>query len=259
VRHVLLPALRAFDPNLDGHLTHVATLARDEEAYWQMEMECLLPSLLLPGRPVRGGGRSVATTPETPVLALEVQRLAAFPVAVRRRILRAMAARLGAALDFEHTGALLDLSARPANATGKKLPLPNGLLATRSARELRLELRTEDGAPVEELPDYVLPVPGTVEAVAYGLRLTAEANGVPLEGAPAATVRAWRPGDRVTLPHTRGPKKVKEVLERMRLHGKERRSWPVVVWQGRVVWMRGATVAPAPETGPQISVTAVPL
>ncbi|MGC9292695.1 MAG: tRNA lysidine(34) synthetase TilS [Acidobacteriaceae bacterium] len=265
VRHDLLPVLRAFNPNLDEQLARMATLARDEEAYWQGEMARMLPSLLLPGRPVRGGGRSVSTAPGGASLAMEAQRLLAFAPAVRRRVLRAVAVQLGAALDFEHTEALLDLLVRPVSAAGRRLPLANGLLAERSARELRLERRAEDDQSAEDLPAYTLPVPGEVEAVAYGLRFMAvavsvsPAAGLPAAGFSAATVRAWQPGDRVWLQHTRGPKKVKEVLERMHLHGKERQNWPVVVWQGRVVWMQGASVAPVPEAGLQVTIEANPL
>ena len=35
---------------------------------------------------------------------------------------------------------------------------------------------------------------------------------------------------------------MKEVLERMRVPGEERARWPVVEWQGKIVWMRGVQV-----------------
>jgi hypothetical protein len=41
----------------------MAALARDEEAWWQGEMARLAAQLLLPGRPVRGGGRAAGRRP----------------------------------------------------------------------------------------------------------------------------------------------------------------------------------------------------
>jgi tRNA(Ile)-lysidine synthase len=56
------------------------------------------------------------------------------------------------------------------------------------------------------------------------------------------TLRNWRPGDRFWPAHTRSPKKVKELLQKVT--EAERKSWPVIVSGGRIIWMRGF---PAPE------------
>ena len=69
-----------------------------------------------------------------------------------------------------------------------------------------------------------------------------DASGVILRVGSA--VRNWKPGDRVTLRYSRGPKKVKEVLERMRVPAPDRAGWPVVIWEGRVIWIRGAEAEP---------------
>ncbi|MEO6828927.1 MAG: tRNA lysidine(34) synthetase TilS, partial [Acidobacteriaceae bacterium] len=79
---------------------------------------------------------------------------------------------------------------------------------------------------------------------------------------PAACVRAWKPGDRVTMAHSRGPKKVKEILERMKMRGEERARWPVIVWQGQIVWMRGVRLSAAENSGGsemQIRIEELPL
>ncbi len=258
VRHHLLPVLREYNPNLDEQLARMATLARDEEAYWQGEMARLLPMLLLPGRPVRGGGRSVATASGAASVGMDAQRLLAYPVAARRRVLRVAAEQLGASLDFAHTEALLGLleGSGTGSRSGRRLQLAEGVYAERSARELRLEwVASEAEAHSTAYPTYTLPIPGVVEAEAYGLRFTATAE-LPSgsKTLPAATVRAWQPGDRVTLEHARGSKKVKEVLDRMRVQGRERQRWPMVVWQGRVVWLQGAAVAVTPEDAPQVRI-----
>jgi tRNA(Ile)-lysidine synthase len=56
----------------------------------------------------------------------------------------------------------------------------------------------------------------------------------------------WKAGDRVHLRHSSGPRKVKEVLERMKVSGAERASWPVLELNGRIVWMKGVAVEPEP-------------
>jgi tRNA(Ile)-lysidine synthase len=59
-------------------------------------------------------------------------------------------------------------------------------------------------------------------------------------------LRNWKPGDRVLLRHSSGPRKVKEVLERLRVTGSGRALWPVLELDGRIVWMKGAELEPEP-------------
>lgn len=146
LRHELLPALAAYNPRIHEHLAGIATLARDEDAYWQGELARILPQLLLPGKPVRGGGRAASTDPSESSLAFEIERLPASP-AVRRRILRAACRQMGVALNFEQTERLLALCG--ANPT-KRQTLTAELRAERSPRELRLVKRLGQNAPGRE-------------------------------------------------------------------------------------------------------------
>ncbi len=68
-----------------------------------------------------------------------------------------------------------------------------------------------------------------------------------------ATLRNWKPGDRVRLRYSGALRKVKEVLERLRVTGAERTIWPVLEFDGRVVWMRGVELEP----GPGLKISAV--
>ncbi len=143
VRHELMPLLRTFNPNLDQALGNIAELAREEESRWQIELARLLPQLLLPGKPVRGGGRSVSTNPASSALSIEIERLRSLDPALRRRVLRAAARQLGARLSFEETARLLALCGLGSHPTvtsrsGAVLQLSNHLRAERSIRELRL-------------------------------------------------------------------------------------------------------------------------
>jgi tRNA(Ile)-lysidine synthase len=145
IRHELLPQLRAYNPNLDRTLANLAELAREEEARWQAELSRILPQLLLPGKPVRGGGRAVSTVPGHSAVSIELDRLRTLDPALRRRVLRAAARHLGARLTFDETSRLLALCGflphpTVAARTGATLHLSNNLRAERSPRELRLFL-----------------------------------------------------------------------------------------------------------------------
>ena len=143
VRHEVLPLLRGLNPSVEEALSRTATIARDEEAYWTVEMARVLPGMILPGKPVRGGGRAVSTAVGEQVIALELEKLKAVLPAVRRRLVRAAAARLGHRLSAEETARLLGLAGLEVVAgvrtkIGARLELRGGLRAERSARELRL-------------------------------------------------------------------------------------------------------------------------
>jgi tRNA(Ile)-lysidine synthase len=143
LRHTVLPMLRAENPAIDRTLANLATLAREEEARWQAELARTLPQLLLPGRPVRGGGRAVSTTAGQASLAIEVDRLRALDPSLRRRVVRAAARELGVRLSFDDTARLLALAglggeSSPPVRPGAALHLPGGLRAERSVRELHL-------------------------------------------------------------------------------------------------------------------------
>jgi tRNA(Ile)-lysidine synthase len=146
IRHELMPQLREYNPSLDQTLANLAELAREEEARWQVELNRLLPQILLPGKPVRGGGRSVSTAPGEAAVAIELDRLRTLDPALRRRVLRAAARQLGARLSFDETSRLLALCGfltlpTVAARTGAALHLSNQLRAERSHRELRLFLQ----------------------------------------------------------------------------------------------------------------------
>jgi tRNA(Ile)-lysidine synthase len=233
IRWELLPLLRTFNPQIAGQLARLASISADEEAYWQEELDRLLPGLLLPGRPARGGGRSSSTHPEEETMAIEQSRLRQMHPAVARRVLRAAARRLGARLSFDHTEQLLALAGANSPRAGK-FDLPGGITVERSLREIRLTRGSTLATPG---PELAFVIPGEVRAPEYGVCLRAESPTT----APA-TLRPWRAGDRVLLRYSGGPKKVAEVLDRLHVVGPARKNWPVVDSGGKIVWMRGADV-----------------
>ncbi len=242
IRHELLPLLEGWNPRLREHLARRATLARDEEAWWQAEMARLAPRLILPGRAVRGGGRA-AGDGLAPSLSIDVTRLAELAPAVQRRLLRHLAERLGAEVDFPSTEALRALALT--GRAGQKVELAQNFSAERTARELRL---TVGGCGTSQaVPEYRVAIPGEVAAQTFGLRLRIDVSAPagPAEG-QTATLRNWKPGDRVRLRHSSGPRRVKEVLERLKVTGSSRALWPVLELDSRIVWMRGVELEPMP-------------
>jgi len=258
IRQQLLPLLRTFNPQIAAQLARLAAISADEEAYWAAELRRMLPALLLPGRPSRGGGRSSSTHPEEETVGIEQARLRELSPAVARRVIRAAARRLGAQLSFEHTEHLLAMAgmAPAENPRGPsraaKFELPGGILVERSLREIRLTRRSSTAAH-PPVPAYAFVIPGEIRAPEYGIHLSGEqlepldqkglAGARPRGEVPRpATLRVWRAGDRVTLRHSRGPKKVAEVLDRLRILGEARKNWPVVESEGTLLWMQGVEI-----------------
>ncbi len=241
IRHQLLPSLEQWNPKIRQHLANMAQLARDEEDYWQSEINRLAPQLLLTGRPVRGGGRASSTNPSDTAIAIDVTRLAAQPPALQRRLLRHAAAALGASLSFEATDSLHQLASH--GRSSQQLALPGPITAERTPRELRLSQTQAKPAPTEQVE---LPIPG--QASAFGWRFHTQSATL----LPPALIRNWRPGDRVTLRYSSGPRKLKEVLDRLKVTGSARTQWPVIEWQGHILWMQGTEL----QLHPDVQITA---
>ena len=251
IRHELLPLLTEWNPRLREHLAQMAVLAADEEAWWAAELARIAPQILLPGRAVRGGGRA---TGSDSAIAVDVTRLAALGPAVQRRLLRYAAGKLGSAPDFEATETLRQLALN--GRAGQKLELARGLRAERTPRELRLEIGpvSQAGSETEAAtPERKSCIPCELVAPEFGLSLKVDfapfAPDAKGQGTtPGATVklRNWKPGDRVRLRYSSAPRKVKEVLERIKVTGSGRSIWPVLEYDGRIIWMQGAELEPEP-------------
>lgn len=253
VRHELLPEMKKMNPKVGTQLGQMAALARDEEAYWQQELERLMPQLLLPGRAVRGGGRAVSTHPEEGSLGMEQERLRALPVALRRRVLREAARRLGAHLEFGDVERVMAM-VEPEGARREQLTAQ--LRAERTPRELRLvrEVAGARARKLQKLAAVEIPVPGEVVAEAYGLRVVTRLHEDASVGS-AAVLRTPLAGDRVRMRYTAGKKPLKEVFARLKLDTARKPVWPLVEWQGEIVWMQDVVLEPDPGLPFSIEVT----
>jgi len=187
------------------------------------------------------------------VMNASVSRLwfLAEPVAVQRRVIKAVGEYAGIPLEFKHVEEILRFAAADAGA-GRELSLPLGWKARRDPGEivfLTPDLR-QPAAPQDY--EYELPIPGTIVVNETGTQIevlripaAAAAEYNPDELLDAASlpgplkVRNWRPGDRFWPAHTKSPKKVKELLQERHVAQPERRSWPVAASGNEIVWVRG--------------------
>jgi tRNA(Ile)-lysidine synthase len=256
IRHTLVPMLeRDFNPAIRQTLADLAELARGEEEYWSNEIASLLPRLVRQGKPGRSG-RSLSGEARG-VLALDLSDLHSLPLALRRLLLYGIAQRLGVTLEFKHIQQLTALSEQV--KTGKKVQLPNELMANCTLREIQFSRNIEKSP---ENYHYSLPIPGevTVPELGYSIRARLISAGKqkvsgynaaslldPTLLGPELTVRNWRAGDRFFPAHSQSPKKVKELLQPSRLGQQfsliQRRKWPVIESAGQIVWMRGFPVS----------------
>ena len=243
IRHELLPLLEGWNPRLKEHLAQMAELARDEEAWWDAETGRQAAGVILEGKPVRGGGRAASEG-----LGLDLARLGTLDPAVQRRVIRRAAGKLGFAPDFSGTEALRELAL--GGRAGQQCELAGGLRAERTHRELRITAAPDrESGPESGVPGEVrIPVPGEGESAGFGVRVRIDTES----GQPSAisrqhaVLRVWKAGDRVHLRHSAAPKKVKEVLERLKVTGADRAHWPVLELNGRILWMQGVVVEPEP-------------
>jgi tRNA(Ile)-lysidine synthase len=240
IRRETLPALASqWNPALMHTLAQVAEWALAEEAYWDGEVDRYARELLQ-SRP--------------PAILLSAARLTDLhPALARRLIRRAICLTRGdlRSIEFDHVEQILEL-ARVTEGSGR-LQIPK-VDVMRSFDWLRFAPPPPPGGGMR---DFSMPLPqGGSVALPVGLIRTEVAEksvpNLPAESRYNETVscldwnrasghleiRNWRPGDQYQpLGHT-GPEKIKTLFQRARVPLWERRSWPVVVCGGEVVWAR---------------------
>jgi tRNA(Ile)-lysidine synthetase-like protein len=178
------------------------------------------------------------------------------PLAVQRRLVKAIGERAGIPLEFKHIEEILRF-AESREKSGKELSLPRGWKLRLEQQELLFltpDLRRRESASDPRSADYEYPlvIPGSIEIGEAGFTIGACRLRPPESRAynpdqllnPDALagplrVRNWRAGDRFWPAHTKSSKKVKELLQERHVGEPERDLWPVVVSGDEIVWMRG--------------------
>ena len=249
LRHEILPLLReTLNPGLDQTLSNMATVARDEELYWEST---------LPRRPP-------APRPQT----LEVSQLTSPPPAVARRLIRrAIEAAKGdlRQIDFNHVERILEMAHSQDGHDRVQLP---GVEVTRSFDWIRFSGR-------ETLQDFqlALNLPASVELPGSQTRITLQVleksetgqacdtvvneldwqRLTPTNGAlPSLELRNWRPGDQYRPAGQSKHQKVKFLFQEARIPLWERGNWPIITYNGTIVWTQrfgaAAEFAASPST-----------
>jgi tRNA(Ile)-lysidine synthase len=177
------------------------------------------------------------------------------PIAVQRRLVKAIGEQASIPLEFKHVEEILHFATGD-GPIGKHLSLPFGWRFVREPDEL-VFLTPDLREPTEPQDyEYKLAIPGQVTVPEAGFTLEARTVPAtsPMQNAQnllhasslsgPLTLRNWRAGDRFWPPHTKAPKKIKELLQERHIPQPQRKLWPVLVSgnENDIVWMRGFDV-----------------
>jgi tRNA(Ile)-lysidine synthase len=265
MRKKLMPLLeKQFQAAVVEHLATLAELAREDEAFLDS---------LVNGRIVACVEKGVGSAKISAAnlfmnkrdLTTESTEFTENNAAICGRLVRRIVGELKPGqgqLNAAHVHSILDLARRGEN--GKCLDLPGGMQVRReydslifcvgrslaeSKRRVAVEYQREvnlDGLAtnirVPELScvfrfrviDWPAKRRDTIET---GEVLDRDALQSPL------TLRNWHPGDRFRPCGHRNEHKLKRLLSKKRVSGREREGWPVVTSGGALVWARGFPVA----------------
>ena len=240
IRQELLPSLaRDWNPALAENLARMALLAREDEAYWRLEIDRIAAKCFVE---------------KPPAVLVRVVDLACMDQAVRRRLIRRAFELVKGDLrriDFVHIEKVLSLTT--AGEGDGRVQVP-GVDVFRSFDWLRFAPAGEYGASER---DFSIPVaaPGrfrTPEGGEISLQLLEKSDGWispdsgynesgdldwnrirgPLE------LRNWRPGDEYRPSgHARG-ERIKFFFRQTRIPLWERRGWPILIDGETIVWAR---------------------
>jgi tRNA(Ile)-lysidine synthase len=258
IRKEVLPLLeQRLSPALVTHLGWLAELARGEEAFWaplidermralvqggaeghSIAVEDLLAPFSLPGAPA-----GLKTHPEA-------QR------AVTRRLIRRIfeqVKRGHGQLSAEHVEQVIRLAS--ASSSGRRVRLPGGAIAER--RFDRLVFAPAEGQAQAQPGAYAyaveIPASGELEieiaeigkrfrlnlidwsGPARDTKQAEEALDADLLPSPLV-LRGWQQGDAYRPAGRKRARKLKRLLLDERIPAPDRRGWPVLTSQGRLVW-----------------------
>jgi tRNA(Ile)-lysidine synthase len=157
IRLVLLPALEGYNPDVRRTLARVADLLRDEAE----AMETLAAPRI--GEALSG---------ESSMVRVALEPFARLPIALQRRALREAVRRVSGntrAVRFVHIEQARQIVLR--GQVGSWLPLPGGVRIARRPAGGEVMIESTDRPPGVDM----LPVPGRLVAIEFGVHLTAEA------------------------------------------------------------------------------------
>lgn len=246
VRHAWLPALHAQFPQVGRLLWDLGSLTRD--------VDRLLEA---------AAAKTVAAARQTSTaMTFDLDALHNLPPDVVRRVVRLTAQQIGGTelqpRDVSVVGMLDVVSAK----VGQEVPVGRCVL-----RRGYQTVEVTVAKPVS-VCSYELPVPGRIDAVGFGVVVTAEvldrssvppdvagrSDGVYLDAdavGRAVVVRSWRHGDRVWPLGLGGSKKVHDIFVDKKVPRWQRVRVPLVTdANGQILWIVGHAIAEAAKVTP---------
>lgn len=231
LRNRILPEAEAsVAPGARRSLVRLARRAREEQVAWRS----LVPGLL----------EGVDLRVEESGLSVDRSALLVHHPAVRSRLLRALARRLG--VTPRAAGTRLAVEFTSSGESGGEVPLGRGMVLRRELDRLVLARRAPTGPdlpvliPGPETGEATLKVGGAAYRVLWSREKSPErgwCEGFSIVGVRfPVTVRTWAPGDRVRMPY--GSKKLKKLFLEARVPPGRRHRVPVVAdAAGRILWV----------------------
>ena len=220
VRHQLLPALTASDPQFGDDLLAFAHKA----ARLRLDVDKVAAQVFSPALDCEGR------------LRLTIAKLPAMERDSLGMLLMAAVAHAGVVLD--RRGATR-ISGFVSNGPRRGMvPLAGGWTFRAEDGDYIVEREASSPAPAAA----ILPARGTMEWGRFRFRAVRDGDAgspwhvsLPLHG----TVRVWEDGDRLLPSRGQPMRRVKRYLSDARIRGRDRRGWPVVVAGEDVVWIPG--------------------
>jgi tRNA(Ile)-lysidine synthase len=269
IRKHLIPLLeKNFQPAVVQHLSSLAALSREDEAFLQSQTE--LRSMLFLQR--TGDSLRIAVSEllrlrpkdiREPIPPTEKPRYASISKRLIRAVVQELKPRRGE-LTAAHVESVLQLAEHAEN--GKALPLPGGIEVRRENDTLIFRaagLNAASRKPRQSQkefaynidlanPGMVLPVPYLASSFRLSLIDWPPQRGETRDISsvldrdslrPPLELRSWRPGDTFRPGGHRSAHKLKRLLNRARIPRTDRVGWPVLTSGGVLAWARGFPVA----------------
>ncbi len=251
VRHEVIPFLEStLNPELRRALLRLGDIMEEEGAW----LESLSMQLL-----AECSAAADDDTARNNVILCK--KLAAYPVAARRRVLRLWLDSSGIPrelLDFETTeriDRLLSRGERPCDLT-----LPGGWMVRREYGRMVARAEPEQNSSAFKVR---VRIPGETVLPAQRLKITASiGHGFSRERQPeigcfparaslsaaswrrrVITIRSWQPGDRINPLGMKGSKKLQDIFTDARVPKSLRHCVPIFECGGEVIWLPGYRIA----------------
>ncbi len=260
IRNRLIPSLEtSFQPAITGHLARLASLAREDERFWQHFIEEKFHALAR----FDGGTVRVATADLLAPMGRLAEGAREADAAVSTRLVRRILEELkGSRRGFSQCHIQDVMALAQTSQSGSRLELPAGIVVQKMFGELRFWRDSGEAKHAETLTSrrrdfrYEVALRGlselAVDVTETGRRvrlkvidwstrqrdtnpyaLDLDLLRTPLE------LRNWQPGDAYRPQGRLHQRKLKHLLRERRVALCERTGWPVLTSAGSVAWTRG--------------------